>query len=250
MSTTVSPPSVEEVPPSKSFLERFVGVFASPGATFADIGRKPDFVAPLIAAIVSTMAMTETMLGKIGMERIVRMSIEQSGQASSLSPEQIEQRVSQGAKIGAIITHLAGLVGAPIFLLVIAGIGLLITNAIFGAQLNFKTAFSVACYANLVGVVGALMAMVMILLGDPERFNAQNPSPTNLGFFLNRLETSKPLLALASSIDILRLWLMGLLGIGFSEATGRKVKALSVFFSFLGLWAIWVAGRVGLAAIF
>jgi hypothetical protein len=131
--------------------------------------------------------------------------------------------------------------------LIVAGIGLLIVNAIFGARVEFKTAFAVTCYANLVALLGSIMALVLILLGDPEHFNAQNPVPSNIGFFLNPLETPKALLSLASSFDIFTLWFIGLLGVGFSEATGRKVKALTVFLTIVGLWMIWVLGKMGLA---
>ncbi len=48
-------------------MERLVGVFLSPRESFADIVREPDFVAPLIAIVLSTVAVTETMLAKIGM---------------------------------------------------------------------------------------------------------------------------------------------------------------------------------------
>lgn len=238
-----------EEPPSKSSAQRLAGIFFSPGAAFADVARKPDFIAPLIVSILSTLAVTETMLAKIGMERIVRATIERRSQASSLSPEQIEQRVSQGAKIGAIIAHVSGLLGAPIFLLIVAGVGLLILNGMLGSQLKFRTAFSVACYANMVFVLGSLVALAMILFGDPEHFNPESPRPTNIGFFLNPLETPKPLMSLASSFDLFTLWYLGVLGIGFSEAAGRKVKALTVFLIFFGVWMVLVLGKMGFAML-
>jgi len=94
------------------------------------------------------------------------------------------------------------------------------------------------------------MALAMILFGDLEHFNPENPSPTNVGFFLNPLETSKPLLTFASSFDLFTIWFVVLLGIGFSQATGGKVKALSMSLVYFGLWTIWVLGKVGLAAVF
>jgi hypothetical protein len=249
MSTPVSVPPVEGPAAPGSFLSRFAGVFFSPRDTFADIARNPGFIAPLIALIVSSVAVTEAMLAKIGMERIVRTSIEQSKRASSMTSEQMQQAVEQGVRIGSVIAHLSGLLGGPIFMAIVAGIGLLIVNGIFGAQANFKTAFSISCYGYLVAVLGALMALAMIFFGDPEHFNAQNPMPSNVGFFLNPLETSKPWMALASSFDIFSLWFMALLGIGFSEATGRKAKALSVFLVYFGLWMIIVLGKVGLSML-
>jgi len=247
MSTMSTAAAMEE--PPKSFLQRLVGVYVSPGATFADIARKPDFIAPLVAGIVAAVVVTETLLARMGAERIVRQSIEQSSRASSMTPEQMQQAVEQGAKFTSVFMHLIGVVAPPIVMLIVAGLGLLIMNAIFGSQLKFKTAFSVACYANLVNVLGSVVALVMILLADPETFNAQNPMPTNPGFFLNPRETSKPLMSLLSSLDLFTLWAMVLLGIGFSAAADRKVKPMTVFLCYLGLWAVWVLAKAGLATL-
>lgn len=248
MSSPAVATPVENAEPPKSFIERFIGVFISPGETFADIARKPDFIAPMIVGMVGAVAVTETMLAKIGMERIVRMSMEHSSRASSMTPEQMDQAVSQGAKFGAIFAHIAGVIGLPIFMVIIAALGLLFVNAIFGGQINFGKSLAVACYANLTGVLGGIMAIALILFGDPEHFNPQSPVPSNLGFFLSP-DTSKPLMVLASALDIFSIWFMILLGIGYSEASGKKVKALTIFLCFFGLRAILLCAQMGLALV-
>jgi hypothetical protein len=235
--------------PAQSFPERLMGIFISPTETLADVARKPDFWAPLILAVLSSIAVTETMLWKIGMERIVRMSIEQSSRASSMSPDQMDQAVHQGAKIGAIFAHIVGVVGLPIALLIIAALGLLIMNLIFGAGMKFKKVFSLICYANLVTLLGTLMALAVILFGDPDHFNAQNPVPANVGFFLNPREVSKPLYSLASSADIFTIWFLILIAIGLSEGTGRKVKPLSIFLVYAGFWVVWILVKMGLSML-
>ena|SRR5579863_351242 len=232
--------------PPKSIIERFIGVYISPGETFADIARKPDFIAPLIVGMVAAIAVTETMLAKIGMERIVRMSLEHSSQASSMTPEQMDQAVSRGANIGAIAAHVFGILGVPIFLVIIAALGLLFVNAIFGGQINFVKALAVSCYANLPSVLGSVMAVALIFFGDPEHFNPQSPMPSNLGFFLSP-DTSKPLMVLASAGDIFSFWFMILLGIGYSEASGKKVKPLTIFLCFFGLRAVLLCAQMGVA---
>ncbi len=242
------PPEVQEGPAPKSFPARLIGVFVSPREAFADISRRPDWIAPFILLVVCAVAVTETMLAKIGMERIIRHSLEQSSRASQMSPEQVDQAVQQGVKVGAIFTHAFGLLITPIILLVLAGLGLLVVNVILGGHLKFKQSFAVACYANLVGVLSSVMAIALILFGDPEHYNPSSPVPSNLGFFLDP-STSKPLLALAGSLDLFSFWMMGLLGIGYSEATGRKVKAISVFLIFFGLWIVWVLIKMGFALI-
>ena len=251
MSVPVSPVTVPQATPpeSLSWWDRFIGVFYAPVSTFADIARKPDFLFPLIAVVISSVAVTETLLAKIGIERIIRTSLEQSGRASRMSPEQLDRAVSRGAQFGAIIAHVAGVLGPPIVLLLFAAIGLGLLNLVFGAQVNFLTSLAVTCYAYLPGILAGLMGLAMILFGDPEHFNAQTPIPSSVAFFLDPTDVPKPLYSLAASFDIFWLWFLALLGIGFSEASGKKVKALPAFLSFFGIWMIWVLGKMGLAAL-
>ncbi len=236
-------------PPAKSFLARVIGVIFSPGATFADIAQHPNFIAPLVLAIVASVAVTETMLAKIGMERIVRMSIERSGRTSSMSAAQMEQAVQQGARIGGIIAHVMGVLGPGIFLLILAGLGILILVPVFGAKANFKTVFSVSCYAYIPALLGALITIPVMLFGDPETFNPQTPMPSNPAFFMDQQTASKALYALASSVDIFTIWLLIVLSIGLSAASAYKVKTRSVFLVYLGLWALWVLAKVGWVAL-
>lgn len=247
MSTAGSVIPVDEAP--KSFVSRVVGVFLSPGETFADVVRKPDIIAPLIIGILATIAFSEIMLAKIGMERIVRMQFEQSGRASSMTPDQVDQAVSQGVKFGTILTHAIGLLGAPIGILIVAAVGLGIANLIFGAKTNFKTAFAVTCYAGMISVLGALVGILVMLFGDPEHFNPNAPVPTSLAFFMDQTHTSKALFALATSLDLFTFWYMAILGIGFAAATGGRSKPLTVFFAFVAVWAVYVLAKVGIAAM-
>jgi hypothetical protein len=248
MGDAVLSPTEPEAP-ALSFPERLMGVFISPGETFADVARKPGFWAPLIAVVIGSIAVVETMLWKIGAERIARMSIEQSSRGSSMTPEQIDQAVSQSAKFIGISMHVAGFLFPPIILLIIAGVGILIVNVIFGGQVGFKTVFSLVCYADLISLLGVLMAVAMMFFGDPEHFNSANAVPSNVGFFLNPHDVSKPLYSLASSADILTIWLLLLLGLGLSKGTEGKVKPTPIFLVFAGIWLLYVLAKVGFAMI-
>jgi hypothetical protein len=235
--------------PAQSFPERLLGIIISPAETLADVARKPDFVAPLIALILGAVAVTETMLWKIGMERLARLGLEQSSAASRMTPEQMEQAVHQQARIGTIVAHPAAVLGPPIILLILGGLGILVVNVIFGARAKFKTVFSVICYADLVTLLGSLMAIAVILFGDPDHYNPNTPIPSNIGFFLNPHEVSKPLYSLASSIDIFSIWFLILASIGLADCTERKVKPSSVFLVYGGIWVIWILVKAGLAML-
>ncbi|MGH9396760.1 MAG: YIP1 family protein [Terriglobia bacterium] len=229
--------------------ERCFGVFTEPVKTFASIARKPDFWTPLIAMIVISVATIEVLLNRVGMEQIVRHSIEQSGRASTMTPAQIQNAVSQGAKFGAISLQIWGFVGVPIVILVLAAIGMFIMKLIFGKPVGLKTAYSVTAYANLPMILAGILAIIVIVFGDPASINPRNLTPTNIGFFLSPESVSKPLLSIATAIDFFSFWLMGLLGIAFASTTASKTKPRSVFFCFLGLWVLFVLVRAGLTAI-
>jgi hypothetical protein len=249
MGASISPAPEAPAVPSGSPWQRLVGIFWSPGSAFAEIARRPDFVLPLALLVLTSVLSTEGVLAKIGIERIIRISIEQSGQASKMSPEQMQQAIERGVRIGGILAHITGFLTSPVILLIAAGIGLLIVNGIFGGELNFKAAFSIASYAYLPTVVRSLMGLALAFFGDPDRFNPRAPTPSSLGFFLNPLETSKPLFTFLSWMDIFTIWFLVLLAIGLSAATNRKVKPLGIFFCYFGVWMVLVLGSTAFAAL-
>jgi hypothetical protein len=246
--TMIAPPMPEEQP-SDSFLSRAIGMFISPGRTFESIARRPDFLAPLITLTVASYILIEAMLEKVGAGRIIRQSIEMSGKASQMTPEQIDQTVQKVATFTAISMRIGGVLGVPIFLLIIAAVGLFVVNVIFGASANFKTCFSVVCYANMVLIVSVVLGLVMVLLGDVEQFNVENFLPTTVGFFLNPRETSKPLYVIASSFDIFHVWFIILTSLGLSAATGKKVGTVAILLTYLGVWVLLVLAHAGWAAM-
>lgn len=234
---------------SRGFFSLAADVFLEPRRAFADIAQRPNFIAPMVAAVISGVVVAETMLWYIGMERVIRNSLEMGGQVARMGPDQLEQAVSEGARVATIFAHVGGVLGPVIFLCVIAAVGLGVSNVVFGGQANYRTSLAVTAYAHLPMVLAALLALPVILLGDVDRFNPQNPAPTNLGFFLNPYETSKPLLALASSLDLFTFWFLALLGVGFSAALRGRTSAWAFGGTLAALWAVWVLGKVGLAML-
>jgi hypothetical protein len=90
------------------------------------------------------------------------------------------------------------------------------------------------------------LGTIVIFAGtDPETFNIKNFAPTNIGAFLNPLETNKALYALATSLDAVTIWMLVLLGIGTAIVAG--VKRSSGYIAVFGWWAIIVLVGVGWA---
>ena len=93
-----------------------------------------------------------------------------------------------------------------------------------------------------------LLGTIVIYAGmTPESFNIKNFSPTNLGAFLDPVETNQVLYALASSLAAVTIWTLVLLSMGISAVAGAKRGAgyIAVF----GWWAIFVLFSVGMAVV-
>jgi Yip1 domain len=244
----VTPPVPVERP-GDSFLSRAAGIFVSPGRAFDAIVRRPNFLVPLIISMAGAIVIVEAMLEKIGAGRIIRNALEISGKAAQMTPEQLDQTVQKVATFTAISMRVGAVLGSPIFLLVIAAVGLFVVNVFFGASANFKSCFSVVCYASLVLIIPLVLGLVMILLGDVEQFNPENFVPTTVGFFLNPRETPKALYVIASSFDVFRVWFIVLSSLGLSAATGKKVGTIAILLTYLGIWILLVLGHAGWAAM-
>jgi len=237
--------------PVQSFPERLMGIFISPAETLADVARKPDFVVPLVLIILLVVAGTEVFLHKIGFEPILKAAMEHSSRTANMTPDQIQEMVVKMVPYYTWMARVMEFVWPCLAVLVAAVVGLIAVNSIFGGKITFKTAFSISSYAYAVNIIYYLIALTMNLFGDPEHLisNPQNPTPTSVGFFMNPLETAKPLLALGGSLEIFTVWNMLLLAVGFSVASGRKAKVVPVFLTFFGLWFLMVLIKMGLATL-
>ncbi len=232
-----------------SWWQRCLGVFLDPVRTFASVVRQPGFWAPLIALVVISFATTQALIRRVGMEQVVRRSLEMSGRASNMTPEQLERAVAVAAKVGSISANIASLIGVPIVLVIIAALGLLIMKVVYGQSPSFKAAFSVAAHADLPMLIAGILTLMVIAFGDPASMNPGNLSPTNIGFFLSPQTTSKAVYSLATSADVFSLWVLGLLGVGFAATSSGKARPRAIFGCFFALWVIWVLIKTGLALI-
>jgi hypothetical protein len=175
------------------------------------------------------------------------MSETQQEQMAKAPPAQREM----STKVSLYITEGVFAAG-PVFLLLIAAIVALVLwgtiNFVFGGKAKFGAIFAVWFFANLPAIFKTLLGAIVIYAGGtPETFNIKNYAPTNVGAFLPVMETNKALYALASSLDIVTIWSLILMGMGIAIVAG--VKRSSGYIAVFGWWVITILWGVGVAAI-
>jgi hypothetical protein len=163
------------------------------------------------------------------------------------SPQQREQSNKLAVEITEGVFLTVPVIGL-VYAVVIAAVLLGTINFGFGGRAKFGNVFAVIYYAWLPGIFKVLLGVAVIYAGmAPESFNAKNFAPTNLGAFLDPVDTNKALYALATSLDVVTIWTLVLLSIGVATVAG--VKRSSGYIAVFGWWVIIVLFSVGWAAM-
>ena len=142
------------------------------------------------------------------------MSPKAEEQMARLTPEQREKTEAISERVTVGVFYAAPLVGMLEFA-VLSLVMLGTMNLLFGGKAKFGGVFAVYYYAFLPQLIKVLLGIGVIFAGmAPESFNLKNFSPTNLGAFLDPVDTNKALYSLASSLDLITIWTLVLVSIG------------------------------------
>ncbi|KAA6460328.1 YIP1 family protein [Acidobacteria bacterium AB60] len=248
--TSVQPTA--EGTPQLSQMERVMDVFTAPSKTFTDIknGHRSWWL-PFLIMLVLGYVFFFVVNSKIGMRQVSENQIKLNPKAEErMQNLSAEQRESQ-MKISAYVTE--GIFAAsPLFVLmmgiVISAVMLGTINFGFGGKAKFGSVLAVWMYAMMPSVIKTILGIIVIYAGSaPESFNISNFAPTNLGAFLSPTDTNPALYTLATSLDVITIWTLALVGIGTSMVAG--VKRSAGYIASFGWWAVIVIASVGWRAI-
>jgi hypothetical protein len=255
MSDLQAQPVVGAVPqgPGLSQLQRVVNVFSAPSKTFIDIrDHSRSWWLPFLIYAALGYVLFAAVYTKIGMQQVVQNQIQLDPKSQERMANATPEQRDMGMKISLYITE-GVFVAGPVILLLILAVGSLVLwgtiNFAFGGKAKFGHIFAVWMFAGLPGILKPLLGTILIFIGvAPESFNIKNYAPTNpAALFMNPLETNHALYALASSLDVVTIWTMVLLGMGVAIVAG--VKRTSGYIAVFVWWAIMVLAGVGIAAM-
>jgi hypothetical protein len=242
-----------EVPAPINHFGRIVGALVSPRATFEDIAQRPSWIAPIILLTVVALLTAVVFTQRVGWQRVVKQTIERNPSAAErlaqLTPEHREQAIARNVKIYTVVGYAGGLLQFLVIVVIVAAILMGSVNLLCGASVNYRTSMSLVAHAYIPSAIAAVLTSVILLLKPPDTVDFERVVASNLGAFLAS-DTPRWLLVLASSVDLFAFWRIGLLALGFSVASPKKVtlgKALAIA---LVLYALFSLAAAGLAAVF
>jgi len=244
------PAPVAEPQAAISPFGRIIGVFFSPKDTFEDIVRKPNWLLPMALILLFSLIAVIALNSHFSWRDYISQQIEKSPRAAQLSAEQKERQVEMSAKFSPTFAYVFGLVLPICGLLVIALVLMGAFNIMAGAGANFKTSLAIVSHAVIpASIVGTILFITVLFLKPVGMFDLENPVATNVAALLPE-DASKWLVALGKNIDLLELWKLILLSIGFAAVYPKKLKGGKAFSIVLGVFLIYLVLRVGIAFAF
>lgn len=204
---------------------RIVNTFVAPSKTFTDLRRSAAWWGPWILISIVSLAFIYTVQRQVTFEQITKNQIAHSSRADQFEKLPPEQQAKQMKLSGKIMAY--AMYGSPLLVLFYLLLGTVALWTTFkvgaGAETTFGQAYAIMMYASLTGIVGAIIGMVSLFAGvNPEGFDINNPVGTNLAYYLDPETTGKFVRGMASSVDLINIWTIILIGIGF--ACTSKVK--------------------------
>jgi len=243
------PVPAPEAQVSISPFGRVLGVLFSPGKTFEDIVKKPSWMLPIVLTTILSIAVSFSIDQRINWREFMSQQIEKNPRAAQMSAEQKQQQIEGGAKFSPAFTYGIGLLGPILGALVVSLVMWGAYSLLGGASTNFGTAFSITSHAFLTGLISSPLFILILYLKPYGTADLENPIAANLAAFLPD-DSAKWLVALCKSFDIFTFWTLILLAIGFATVNPKKLKGSKTYTIAFGVWAAFVACRVGWAFIF
>lgn len=227
---------------------RIVNTFIAPSKTFTDLRRNASWWGPWLLISIFAMIFVYSMDRQIGFEQINKNEIAHSSRAEQFDKLPPDQQAKQLRISNAFVRYLS--YGTPVMILLYLAIVTAVLWTTFrfaaGADLSFKTAYAIIFYAGLPGIIGSILGAISMFAGvDPEGFNVNNPVATNPAYFMDRAG-NRFLYVMASGLDILIIWSIVLMGIGF--ACNSKVKRSTAIALVAGWYLVWKLAMAALAA--
>ena len=242
------PPSGEPSAPVSSF-GRVLGAIFDPKPTFASIAERPTWIVPVVLSTIMFLGVVGVFSARGGWPSFFQKQDAKSSRFQQMTQEQQEKTYEGQVKYGPRFSYGEGVVFPILSVVIVAAIYMLLFRLAAATEVPFATSMGIVAYAWMPFLIHGLLSILVLFLKDPATVDLQNLVASNPGALLGD-DAAKWLVALLSSIDIFTIWVLVLLGIGFSATNPKKVSFGKAFGVVLSAWILWVIVKVGLAAAF
>ena len=230
-------------------VQRLIGVFTSPSATFESIAARPgwDWLVPVVLIMIGSFVLQTVAIPKIDFEGAIKQQMQMIEKMSggNVPPErlaEIEAETRKGFEAQkSPVRRVLNTLFIPAILLVVPGIYRGIAAA-FGRKATYKRLLAGYAYTWTIYLIPTVLTILIVMTRseiDSNEFQFMRVLKSNVAAFLDFETTAKPLLGLLSSLDIFDIWAFVVGSISVSKMTEFTRKgAYAVVGSVWGLYTL------------
>jgi hypothetical protein len=216
--------------PEKGLLGRIFGVIFSPRETYADVAARPRPFPVLLVVLIMIAGANYLFLNtEVGQRAWVDQALTQrEAYGGEISP-QIVEGTERMKPFAAPISVAAILVMVPIVMAAIAGILIVVFNAIMGGDARFKQVFAIVAHSGVIGILQNLFVL-------PLNYARESmSSATSVGVLLPFVDGASFLGMFLGAIDLFQVWSLLNLSIGLGVLYKRRTAPIAWGFFAFGL---------------
>jgi Yip1-like protein len=228
--------------PRKGLAARVVGVIVSPAETYTDIAAHPRALSVLVLVFVATSLVLGVFLStdtgrNAALDQNLSMMEAFGSRLSEAQMRQVTQSFEARAAYAPLYAVGGILVGLPLTVAVVAGLGMLVFNVGLGGEATFRQMFAIVAYSRVISLLQTLFV-------TPLNFARESlSSATSLLVFFPMIDDAGFLGRLLGWIDLFRIWWIASLAIGLGVLYKRGSWPIAaVILALYVLFALAAAG--------
>jgi hypothetical protein len=217
-------------------------VLWSPGEAMYLLSKSPRVLAPLLFLSIFSGVMGGLAFAKIDFGDMYMRMVEKTPQGANMSDDQKAQmkRIMSLPVIKAAIPVI-GVIFSVLLILLVAAVyfGLF---SLIGREGSFKAYLSVTAFAFVPMIFSSIATVVRAFLMPQTSLMLDEIGSLSAGIFIDRDTASPVLFSLANSVDLVSIWILTLLVIGYGFVTRKSVSkgtraavVVAVFLAYIGL---------------
>ena len=227
-------------------LTQLFKVLWAPQETLFYAAKQPRVIAPLIFLTLFATAEAATLLVRVDSGQLRVEQWQREGIADKLSAED-QLTLVTSARAQQRIALLSSAVRPLLMTAVAAGIfwGCF---SMFGRTADFKTFFSITAFSFIPLTIRSLLSIATLIVAAPSPRVLEIAGSLSPAVFLNPF-LSRVMYVGCSLIDLVSIWILALLVIGFGFVTLPNVTKLQRVAIVVGVWLVYATLRMGFAVV-
>jgi Yip1 domain len=222
-------------------------VLWSPGEALFFLSKNPKVLTPILFLTLFSIVTGAVLVTKLDSAELTMRALERS--RSNLSDEQKAQlRRQMGSPVVKVFTFVSAVVGALLVVLIVAGIYFALFTML-GREGGFKAFLSITAYAFVPTIFRSLAAVLSAYVVPPSSLMPDELGSLSPAVFLDRDAMSPVVFTAVNTIDLVTIWVLILLWIGYGFVTRKSLSKVSRAAAILGVFMLYVALRLVSAAV-